>query len=311
MFQRRQAPPSAPLVSEKSGLSSTLPARGQPLCSCLRYRFCCFKSCPREGQLTRTNRLDCAGITAGTLSAHSCRACPRIRMTVSMWIPKKIGKPMRCRRSREIIRAQKRKCAAQKTAVEHCEEPAAKEELQTQYRQSAAFLQKQNAAYAQFCKKHDLKPYYDRLAVAEWDRSQAAAARSVARKQQAFTARRERNLQFINNDVNMKSVSGLPKKIQEPDTIIVHTVNVNLPRIQGVVPKGTVAVDVYTMAGNGTSTPIRNLRHLYSKYPELGDAAGWKKKSGTVYAKHHHYVVHWYENTGGVPYDEIKLKGAK
>lgn len=80
------------------------------------------------------------------------------------------------RRMERIIRAQKRKCAAQKNAIEHCKDPAAKEELKTQYRHSAVLLQKKNAAYAQFCKSHDLKPYYDRLAVAGWDRSQAAAA---------------------------------------------------------------------------------------------------------------------------------------
>ena len=93
--------------------------------------------------------------------------------------------------------------------------------------------------------------------------------------------------------------------------MIPHTVAVNLPKIQGVVPKGAATVEVYTMAGDGTSTPIRDLKRLYATYPEYGDASSWKKKSGTVYAKNHHYVVHWYENTKGVPPDEIKLKGAK
>lgn len=65
------------------------------------------------------------------------------------------------------------------------------------------------------------------------------------------------------------------------------------------------------MAGAGTSTPIRDLQRLYSVYPDYGEASGWKKKSGTVFAKHHHYVVHWYENENGVPQEEIKLKGAK
>ena len=103
----------------------------------------------------------------------------------------------------------------------------------------------------------------------------------------------------------------MPKKLQEADTAVPHTVTVNLPKIQGVVPKGATAVEVYTMAGDGTSTPIRDLKRLYATYPDYGDASGWKKKSGTVYAKSHRYVVHWYENTKGVPLDEIKLKGAK
>lgn len=88
------------------------------------------------------------------------------------------------RRMERSIRAQKRKCAALKTAAAHCEDPAAKAKLQEQYRQSAAHLQKQNAAYADFCKSHERKPYYDRLAVAGWDRSQAAAASAATRKMQ-------------------------------------------------------------------------------------------------------------------------------
>ena len=123
--------------------------------------------------------------------------------------------------------------------------------------------------------------------------------------------KREKNLQFIEQDATMKASSGLPKKITKPDTEIAHTVNVDLPLIQGVVPKGAIATDVYTMAGKGTSTPIRDLRRLYEMYPTYGDADGWEKKSATVYAKHHHYVVHWYENSNGVPVTEIKLKGAK
>lgn len=88
------------------------------------------------------------------------------------------------RRMERIIRAQKRKCAAQKTAIEHCEDPIEKAELQEQYNQCALRLQRQNAAYADFCKNHDLNPYYDRIAVAGWDRSQAAAASAAARKMQ-------------------------------------------------------------------------------------------------------------------------------
>lgn len=123
--------------------------------------------------------------------------------------------------------------------------------------------------------------------------------------------RRENNLQFIENDATIKASSGLPTKIKEADTAISHTVDVNLPKLSGVVPKGSTATDVYTMAGGGTSTPIRDLKRLYALYPEYGDAADWKKVSGTVYAKHHHYVVHWYQNNGKVPKTEIKLKGAK
>ena len=118
--------------------------------------------------------------------------------------------------------------------------------------------------------------------------------------------------QVLNQEYKRFSeTAGLRMQHERMETVIPHTVTVNLPKIQGVVPKGAAAVEVYTMAGDGTSTPIRDLKRLYATYPDYGDASGWKKKSGTVYAKSHHYVVHWYENTKGVPLDEIKLKGAK
>lgn len=132
-----------------------------------------------------------------------------------------------------------------------------------------------------------------------------------AREALKMSANDLKNLRYIEKDAKIKAESNLPRKIDEPDTEIAHTINVSLKNLQGVVPKGTTAVEVYTMAGSGTSTPIRDLRRLYEKYTEYGDASGWKKCSGVVYAKHHHYVVHWYENTNGVPPREIKLKGAK
>ncbi len=141
--------------------------------------------------------------------------------------------------------------------------------------------------------------------------SEATSATWDVRKAEVRVTNHQQNLQFIKDDATIKASSGLPKKIPEPDFTVAHTVNVDLPKIQGIVPKGSTAIEVYTMAGNGTSTPIRDLSRLYSKYPEYGEASGWKKKSGTVYAKHHHYVIHWYENTNGVPIDEVKLKGGK
>lgn len=171
-------------------------------------------------------------------------------------------------------------------------------------RQDQIKYQVLNQEYKRFSEAAGLRLQHERMEMPGFGAKQADDAEKVAENN-------ERNLQFIENDATIKAESTLPKKIQEADTLIPHTVNVSLPKIQGVVPKGTTAVDVYTMAGSGTSTPIRDLRRLYSTYPNYGDASGWKKKSGTVYAKHYHYVVHWYENTNGVPPDEIKLKGAK
>ena len=172
--------------------------------------------------------------------------------------------------------------------------------------------------YARFSKGVDLPMQHERAEVAgfTWKDGKAAEREEKAlaakeRRKEEEKQKHEENLRFIERDAIIKQSSGLPKKISEPDTIIAHTVDVDLPKIKGVVPQGSKAIDVYTMAGEGTSTPIRDLRRLYSKYPEFGDPSGWKKKSGTVHAKHHHYVVHWYENVKGVPEEEIKLKGAK
>lgn len=145
-----------------------------------------------------------------------------------------------------------------------------------EYQKQAALLQKRNKAYNDFCEENGLKRKSERITIAKWDRAQAAKARAAAK-------RREKNLQFIEQEATIKSTSGFPKKVNRPDAEIAHTVNVDLPFINGIVPKGFSAVEVYPMAGNGTCTPIRDLRRLYETYPTYGDASGWEKKSGTVY----------------------------
>lgn len=197
------------------------------------------------------------------------------------------------RRLEASIRKQKRRILI-------AEATGDKESLQ----QSQIKYQVLNQEYKRFSKAAGLRLQHERMEMACFGPKQAREAEKTAESY-------EKNLQFINNDATIKAESGLPKKLQEADTVVPHTVAVNLPKIQGVVPKGAAAVEVYTMAGDGTSTPIRDLKRLYATYPDYGDASSWKKKSGTVYAKNHHYVVHWYENTKGVPPDEIKLKGAK
>lgn len=200
----------------------------------------------------------------------------------------------RQRQLERSIRKQKRRILVAE------QNPGDKERL----KQAQIKYQVLNQEYKRFSKAAGLRLQHERMEMVGFGPKQARAAEKVA-------GIREKNLQFIRDDATIKASSNLPKTLQEADTVIPHTVNVDLPKIHGIVPKGTAAVEVYTMAGSGTSTPIRDLKRLYSTYPEYGDASGWKKKSGTVYAKHHHYVVHWYENTKGVPMDEIKLKGAK
>lgn len=55
-------------------------------------------------------------------------------------------------------------------------------EDQERYEQTAALLQRQNAAYNQYCEENNLKKRSDRISIAKWDRSQAAKARVAAKR---------------------------------------------------------------------------------------------------------------------------------
>ena len=202
------------------------------------------------------------------------------------------------------IRQTKSKLIGQQTAIDNCSDPEAKAALQVEYDKTALKLKQQNEAYNRFCKDNSLRRYDDRLQIARLNRSEVSKATRAAIK-------REKSLKYVQNDVKIKQESDLPKQIEEPDTTLPYTIDVNLDIIKGVVPAGATLTDVYTMAGAGTSTPIRDLKRLYESYPTFGDVSEWKKMSGTVYSQYHHYVVHWYQNGNSVPEAEMKLKGAK
>lgn len=50
------------------------------------------------------------------------------------------------------------------------------------YERKSALLQKQNEAYNKFCEENGLKKQQDRISIARWNRSEAAKARSAAKK---------------------------------------------------------------------------------------------------------------------------------
>lgn len=208
------------------------------------------------------------------------------------------------------IRKTKREVMNYRTAMENAQTDELRAAAEAKYQRKAVALQQQNKAYNQFCEETGLKKQSDRISIAKWDRSEAAKATAAA-------AKREKNLQFIEQDVTIKATSNSPKKLTgRPDEIFPHTVEVEVQpaesgafEFHAVTPKGATLTKVEVMAGDGTSTPIRDLRRLYETYGL--NAAGWQKKSGTVYGKEYHYVIHWYENNGNIPEDEIKLKGMK
>lgn len=82
------------------------------------------------------------------------------------------------------IRKTKRIVAGMQTAVEACQDPQAKAELQMQLDKKSFLLQRQSKAYNDFCKENELKPLADRLSIARWGREQAAKARGAARRYQ-------------------------------------------------------------------------------------------------------------------------------
>lgn len=57
-----------------------------------------------------------------------------------------------------------------------------KDAFENDYQRKAALLQRQNAAYDQFCKENGLKKQAERIAIAKWDRPQAAKARAAAKR---------------------------------------------------------------------------------------------------------------------------------
>jgi len=214
------------------------------------------------------------------------------------------------RRKESAIRRTKQEMLGYQTAIQETKDPQTKAELQQQYDKTALTLKRQNEDYNQFCKDNDLKRQGERLQLARWDQEEA-------RKSIVGAKTSEARLAIVANDATIKANSGAPKVLKNlPDQILPYTLDADLDKSQevpngyhGVIPKGTTLTEVAIMAGEGSSTPIRDLPRLEAQYPYPPEF--WQKKTGTVYGNSYHYQVHWYENQGTVPDEEIKLKGMK
>lgn len=91
------------------------------------------------------------------------------------------------KRQRELerrVRKTKRAVMGMQTAVEQCQDEAAKFALQQELNRKSYLLQRQNQAYQDFCKYNSLRPLSERLKIARWSREQAAKARGAARRYQ-------------------------------------------------------------------------------------------------------------------------------
>ena len=174
------------------------------------------------------------------------------------------------------------------------------------FEKEAVKIREKQADYNAFCKKTGRTKRLDRTQVFDYNKSISGKVTSINRK-------RDKNIFAVKsgsyqNDI---SSSGLPKVIKLPNETLKQTANVNLPNIHAVVPKGTELSSVVAIAGAGTSSPIKDIQRLVSKYPSFGDANGWQKKSGVTITDNFRYEIQWYENTGGVPSGEVKVKGVK
>lgn len=198
------------------------------------------------------------------------------------------------------IRKDRRMLAGYDEAIESADNEDLKSALQNDFDYRSLKLKEHENKYKDFCKQTTLPSLNERLQTKGFGRSVSQKAVHSAK-----------DLKYIKDDAIIRPKNGFPKKIFLPDEKLKHTVNVSFegsskaPNIESVVPKGATLTDVYVMAGEGTSTPIRDLKRLYSTY----GGTKWQKKGGTVIGDNFEYNIHWYEEHSFVPIDEIKLKG--
>lgn len=210
------------------------------------------------------------------------------------------------RRLERSVKASKRELVALDEAIKNANGEL-KTGLQADFEHAAQLLKKREAKLKDLCNQTGL--YYDSSRCGVFSVKTENGIKSWGRSAAQKAVAANKNLIFIQNDAIIKKNSGLPKKVQLSDEKIKQTVNVSVGTIQGIVPKGATATNVYTMAGKGTSTPIRDLKRLHTLYG--GNPEKWEKKSADVYTDNYKYVVHWYENESIAPKAEFKIKGLK
>ena len=75
--------------------------------------------------------------------------------------------------------------------VQNAESEEARVAANAEYQKQSALLKKRNEAYNEFCEQNDLKKRSERIAIAKWDRSQAAKARAAARRHEKELEKQE------------------------------------------------------------------------------------------------------------------------
>ena len=95
---------------------------------------------------------------------------------------KQYEKEQRQRTYERRIRKTKREVFGLQTGVDNAPNEKAKFALQQDLDRKSYLLQKQNAAYKDYCKQNDLRELQDRLMIAKWNRQNAAKARGAAKR---------------------------------------------------------------------------------------------------------------------------------
>lgn len=164
--------------------------------------------------------------------------------------------------------------------------------------ESAAKIKHWQDTQKDFLQQTGLKRQGSREQVAGFSRSEAGRASHDARVWQA-----------MQKDAIMKKTNGLPKKLEVDNRSLGHTLEVTLPGLSGIVPKGAEVGDVRVIAGMGTAVELRDWKRLYNLYG--GDPSLWQKRSGVVRTQNYSYELHWYERNGTMPEGEAKIKRVK
>ena len=112
------------------------------------------------------------------------------------------------------IRESKRKCVGLKQGLDSATTDEGKELAEKAYQKQAALLKKRNQAYNQFCDDNNLKRRNERIAIAKWDRSQAAKARAAAKK---WNSRPEEMERLPKKDIDNNPKSDTIKEINRVD----------------------------------------------------------------------------------------------
>ena len=95
---------------------------------------------------------------------------------------KQYEKEQRQRTYERRIRKTKREVFGLQAGVDNAPNEKAKFALQQDLDRKSYLLQKQNAAYKDYCKQNDLRELQDRLMIAKWNRQNAAKARGAAKR---------------------------------------------------------------------------------------------------------------------------------